>query len=339
MDSKPLVSVIVPVYNGARYLHEAVESLRSQTLAEIEIIAVNDGSTDETPLILDKLAACDARLRVIHQLKSGIAVAMEQAIQIANGNYIARMDADDIAQKDRLEVQYNFMKKTPQTGLCGTWAQTFGDGVVPTRIEWPCAWDELVSWFVFNFSFCNPTLMMTRQVATDPRIRFDRSVGSADDYAFAVDVSRHYRIVNIPKVLLRYRKHPSQVTNREHASQVAFADEIRRRQLAFLGVHADQDDLQTHNSLGQWNISKGWDYVERVAGWLERLMACNRAGDIFPKLAFEKVLGLYWLATCQRNAQYGLRIRERFYQSELSTTYAQSFREKLRFLATCLRKR
>lgn len=116
----PVISVLMPVRNAAATLRQAVDSLRRQLFPDWELLAVNDGSTDDTPEILNTLAAADWRIQVIHQPHRGIVAALQAAGGRARGHYIARMDADDISLPERFTEQLKLFEKIPGLALCGT---------------------------------------------------------------------------------------------------------------------------------------------------------------------------------------------------------------------------
>jgi glycosyltransferase involved in cell wall biosynthesis len=118
--STPTISVIVPVYNAARYLESALASVQAQTFADFEIIAVDDGSTDHSKIILDRIAAADTRLRVISRPNTGIVGALNDALAAARGEFIARMDADDLCLPERFEKQIAFLRANPSCVCVGS---------------------------------------------------------------------------------------------------------------------------------------------------------------------------------------------------------------------------
>ena len=120
IPNSPRVSVLVPVYNGEKFLGSTIESLISQSLKDFEIIIVNDGSTDKSGEIADSFARADDRIIVIHQDNSGVSGALNNGARIARGNLIARLDADDIADPQRLEMQVRFMNDNPAIVCCGS---------------------------------------------------------------------------------------------------------------------------------------------------------------------------------------------------------------------------
>ena len=117
----PKISVVMPAYNAAEYLDEAIRSILNQTFRDFEFIIINDGSTDDSISILDKQQKLDSRIRVYHQENQGMIAALNRGCRLARGKYIARMDADDISLPGRLEKQLKYMERHPQIGILGTW--------------------------------------------------------------------------------------------------------------------------------------------------------------------------------------------------------------------------
>jgi len=119
MNQIPSISVVMPVYNAARYLPLAVESILRQTFRDFEFIAVDDGSADASRSILEGYAAKDSRVRVISRANTGIVGALSDGLKAARGRYIARMDGDDLCQPERLARQLEFLRARPDVCLVG----------------------------------------------------------------------------------------------------------------------------------------------------------------------------------------------------------------------------
>lgn len=119
----PVVAVVMAVKNGADCVAKAVESVLSQSFGDFEFVVVNDGSTDDTAAILDRYAAADRRMRVIHQANQGLGPSLNTAIRSTTAPLIARQDADDESLPDRFEAQVQFMNANPAVIVCGTWAE------------------------------------------------------------------------------------------------------------------------------------------------------------------------------------------------------------------------
>jgi glycosyltransferase involved in cell wall biosynthesis len=117
--STPAISVIMSVYNGAKHLREAIESILNQTYHNFEFIIINDGSSDESGTIIDEYARFDARVYAIHQCNKGLTASLNHGIALARAPLIARMDDDDISLPERLMIQMEFMQRNPNVGVLG----------------------------------------------------------------------------------------------------------------------------------------------------------------------------------------------------------------------------
>jgi glycosyltransferase involved in cell wall biosynthesis len=205
MISTLKVSVVMPAYNAEAYLDEAVTSILGQTFRDFEFIIIDDGSTDNTASILKKYEQIDARIRVYHQENQGMIAALNRGCQLARGQYIARMDADDISFPRRLERQLEFIKKHPQIGILGTWVYSV-DKNGSVRGTWcPPTSSKMLKWTLF-FGVCvaHPSVLMRRDVITHLNFyRPDAVHGEDVDLWFRASSLTEFG--NLSEVLLKYR--------------------------------------------------------------------------------------------------------------------------------------
>jgi glycosyltransferase involved in cell wall biosynthesis len=205
---QPLVSVVLPVYNGAHYLSEAIECMLRQTHADFELIIINDGSTDDSASIVSGYT--DPRIRLYSQKNEGLAAALNRGISLAKGTYIARQDQDDVSLSDRFSKQVEFLNSYPDYGMVGTWASIWEETKPTERFHKHPA-DNLSLKFdlLFDNAFVHSSLMIRKTVfdevgayCTDP----DRQ--PPEDYELWSRVARKFRVANIPEPLHVYREMP-----------------------------------------------------------------------------------------------------------------------------------
>lgn len=265
-----MISVLLPVHNAAAFLSEALASLVEQTCRDFEVVAVNDGSTDQSGALLQQYAESNPWLVVLHQEKSGIAVALNRAYAVSRGRLIARMDADDIAEPRRLELQAEFLQTHPEVGVCGAWARTFGNGP-ETVIRAPVADDAIRAWLVFGSAFVHPAVMMRRDVLAQLTRPYEPAAPPLEDYTLWLVLSGLTRFHNLPKVLLRYRRHPDQVTrpNQTHAGEELLR--LRVGLLSRLGIDCNAVERRAHAALGLEPAHGARPKSQEVATWLKRL--------------------------------------------------------------------
>ncbi len=218
---KPSVSVIMAVYNTERYLEPAVASLQRQTFGDFELVIVDDGSTDDSPNIIKKLAAQDRRIKWFRQDNAGIGAATSHAISESCGDYIAIMDSDDIALPDRLALQKAFLDRHPDIDAVGSqWRMlnAAGDDVgIDTH---PLDSDTIASMMFAYFALHHPTTMMLRS-AIDKVGGYltDRSCVVPDYDVFMRIRLAGCRFANLPQVLFVWRLNPNSTTRTKSYAQ------------------------------------------------------------------------------------------------------------------------
>ena len=208
----PRVSVVLPVYNGEKHLAEAVESILSQTFRDFEFIIIDDGSTDGASDILRRYQQEDDRIRVYPQENRGAVAASNRGCQLAQGEYVARMDHDDVSLPERLARQVAYLEAHPEIGVLGTWIQEIDSRGLKREIRRKLTMPRVIAWgLCFESCLPNPTVMMRRAVIE--RIGFYGTEAlHADDYDLWVRALSVTQLANIPEVLLRYRVWPGSLT-------------------------------------------------------------------------------------------------------------------------------
>jgi len=203
-DVIPIISVVMAVYNGDEYLSAAVNSILEQTFDSFEFIIIDDGSIDASNQILNEYT--DSRIKLIRQENKGLSAALNVGISIANGEYIARMDADDIALPNRLEVQYKYLCNNPELDVIGGQAKIIDmEGKVVADMRKPVAHTNVVRYMEYSCPLIHPTYLMKTSVC--------KAIGGyrpmfqiAQDYDFILRVvDAGYQCGNTPDNVLRYR--------------------------------------------------------------------------------------------------------------------------------------
>jgi hypothetical protein len=223
----PAVSIIVTVYNGQRYLAEALDSLWAQTYTDFELIVIDDGSTDATPQILDGYR--DPRLvRRTHPENQGIPSSANEGLALAGGALVARQDADDISMPERLAVQVAHMQAHPELGLLGTafW-QIDAAGVTQRQVFPEPAPDRLRWKLLFANPICHSSTMYRRDLVE--RVGgYSMTNPQASDYGLWVRMAAAGPVANLPQPLVRYRMHAENVTSRRGSVTNTLARRISR---------------------------------------------------------------------------------------------------------------
>jgi glycosyltransferase involved in cell wall biosynthesis len=220
MSASPKVTVLMPVYNGERFLREAVESILNQTFGDFEFLIIDDGSLDRSAEIIRGYD--DPRIRLIrNETNLGIVASLNRGIDQAQGEYIARMDCDDISMPARLEKQVAFMEKHPGVGVCGTWARVIDDRgqVVSLRRSPQGKAAHRLCWR--PTPFIHPTCMLRSALLKE--YRYLPGFPHAEDYELWLRLCRRTLFANIGEYLLHYRAHDANIGRSRRTEQLAGA--------------------------------------------------------------------------------------------------------------------
>ena len=213
----------MPVFNAARFLGEAIESIRAQSFENFELIAIDDGSRDQSAEILDEYASADKRLRVFRCGHQGLPRTLNFGISLARAKYIARMDADDIALPARFERQLEFLEAHPQVAVLGTQLQQIREDGTPMAISsHPLCHAEIAANMLKFCCLHHPTVMM-RSAAVRALGGYREAFRAAEDHDLWLRAAEQYELANLPDVLLYYRLHTQAVSFQNLEQQVIAA--------------------------------------------------------------------------------------------------------------------
>ncbi|WP_284450644.1 glycosyltransferase family 2 protein [Methylophaga thalassica] len=234
----PLISVILPVYNAEKYVELAIFSILGQTYTNFELVIIDDGSTDDSKKIITRMANSDNRIRLISRPNKGLIKTLNEAIDVSRGDYIARMDADDICLPDRLENQITFLSEHPGNVVVGTLSTLIdsdGDEIGPFG-KW-VKHDEIDSAHLSGHggAIIHPSVMI-RTDALRCVGGYREEFKSAEDIDLWLRLAELGKVTNIDKRLILYRQHMDSIGHRHRSEQVtntrkAILDAYKRRRL------------------------------------------------------------------------------------------------------------
>jgi glycosyltransferase involved in cell wall biosynthesis len=304
--STPRVTVLFPVYNGEQYLREALESLLTQTYPNFSLLAIDDGSTDSSLEILRSFK--DPRLSIrVNPTNKGLISTLNESLDLIQSEYIARMDADDIATPYRLEEQLAFMDAHPEVGLCGGYYERFAD-TESTVVRPPTTHEGISYALIFDNVMAHNTVMFRRSVLERYRLRYDPAFAHAEDYELWVRFARYSRLANLPRVLVRYRFHPSNTSSRFRQEQQVAAAKIRHIHRTNLGLQPQAGDAALHRQLFDMRFEGDLTELKAAGVWLSKLYRVGvrrcRQNPVNTFLEFNRL----WYSACGRLADHGLRV-------------------------------
>lgn len=264
----PLVSVLLPVYNGEPYLAAALESILRQDYQRLDIIAIDDGSTDRSLDILQRYRQADGRLRIVSRENRGLIATLNEGMTMAQGELIARMDADDIAYPTRFSRQISLFRERPELAISGTGVdRLIGNRLVrgtPNPLHQSADWHVLS---MFYTVFMHSTVMYNRNVIPADMLTYDASYVHAEDFDLFRRITRTFPAAMIDDSLVAYRVHDESVTNKHKRP-------MRRTHLTIAAENLELESLiDDPDALHAIGATVTPDTVRRVADCLRSIEA------------------------------------------------------------------
>lgn len=313
----PRVTVLMPVYNGERYLREAMESILQQTFDDFEFLIINDGSTDSTANIVGSYS--DKRIKLIHNDgNQGLVASLNKGLALARGEFIARMDADDISRSERLALQVRFMDANPLVGVCGSWVQFFPKS--NSKIwKLPESSEEIRCWQFHSVGVAHPSVMLRRQLFMEHELVYDEHYRHIEDFELWGRAIRIMDFANIQKVLLNYRISPGRICTTYGDKQLAAIAPLRLQRVRELGIEPTLDQQQLHEMIMNIEMPADQEHLDRAEQWLLHLEAANRAVRVYPVNSFSRRLLEIWFSNCIYLADFSACSMRRCLMSPLWT--------------------
>lgn len=304
---QPLVTVLMPVFNGEQYLKEAIDSIISQTFTDFELLIIDDGCWDRSVEIIKSYA--DPRIRLVRNQKNlGLIASLNKGLDLVHSPYIARMDCDDISLPERLVKQVNFMENHLNIGVCGTWFQSFGSEINVTCTH-PTDTKLLKAKLFFDCYLGHPTVMIRRELLEKFHLRYSKEHLYAEDYGLWVKCSEFFDLTNIPEVLLLHRNLPTGITMSKRQQQIDTVIKINCENLAKLGIRQIDDTiLRLHRKIVIHPRSiTSKEEKEKAYNWLWQIKKANEKNKVYDEIHFSVVLAEKWLEICHdmKNEEWG----------------------------------
>lgn len=334
MASTPLISVIMPVFNGAAFLEEAIESILNQTYSHLEFIILDDGSTDpsldiikgfEDPRI--KLLVSEKNRGIIHQLNKGVGLAA--------GKYIARMDADDISKANRLQLQCDFLEQNSDIDLVGSQAVYIDEkgrklgktSNLPTNAE------TIRIYSLFYSPFVHPAVFGRTEVFKENA--YVPEVAAEDQYLWVKILNRH-KAANLPHPLLYHRSHRHNITKKLIEKYIDSSRAVYLKAFQQIGITLSEKELSllvAITALNQKMLDK--THLAELDQFLQKLIRWNDEKKRFSPSILRRVLAEVWFRSCYKNRGLGLKTIRQFYSSAFGRTNP-SLQSHLYFMAQCI---
>jgi len=240
----PLVSVNIPCYNCEKYIKSAIDSILQQSYSNIEVIVVNDGSTDSSASIVKQCT--DKRIKLIeNKVNMGVVATRNTALEASSGEFIAILDGDDISYPTRIEKQVKYLCNNPEFAMVGSWLEVVdSNGTLTGEIRKTPAYSEILSvQMLFQNCFGQSTVMAKRSIIN--KYMYSSDYRQAEDYDLWLRITNDYKTSNLQEPLVKYRVHHESIST----NTIVMNDGIKyaiNAQLGKIGIKPDAVDLNAH---------------------------------------------------------------------------------------------
>lgn len=282
----PRISVIMPVHNGEEFISESIESILNQTFEDFELVVVNDNSTDSSVDIARSVG--DSRIKVIDNPNSGLVSALNFAIGSTKSEFLARQDADDISEVDRLQRQIDVFDSDLSIGLVGTNAKTFGSA--NTFLTYPKLTKEIKARLLFENPFAHSSVMFRRSAIPNSQQPYEESFPVAEDFRLWSQISRGWEMHNIQQPLLRYRVHSGQVSIQKAQTRILSVGQILESNLKAAGMVFTTSELELHTEIATNPFALGLNFGKHAAviKWFSKLQHSSQVRESIGRQSLDK---------------------------------------------------
>lgn len=280
----PKISIIMPLYNSSEYLKESIESILNQTFSDWEFIIINEfGSDDGSREIVEQYAKVDKRFILLqNETRLGISESMNRGLAIAKGEYIARMDADDISLPQRFQKQLDFMNNSPEIVMCGVKVEIFGSN----PFEWSLETDtERLATNILFYSPCvHPTIMIRKSFLDKFKITYNNEYRASEDFDIFARICEHGKIANLNEVLFRYRIMQNNATFKNNDIGLVIYNQVMHGQFKKLHLSFSEQEIKLLSPHYSMKGAKGKEVIQRLIQLdllLKRILVANETLKIY----------------------------------------------------------
>jgi len=292
----PQVSVLMPVYNSEKYIREAIESMLNQIYTDFEFIIILDPSIDNSQAIIESYA--DPRIVLINNTERlGLPRSLNHGLAISRGEFVARMDADDISLPERLEKQVAFMNMHSEIGVCGTWIKYFGEKNLV--LAFPADDATIRCKLLFENNIAHPSVIIRRSIIVENNLFYNPAFTEVEDYEFWRRCSSYLSFANLGEILLLYRLHPAQAGKSDFVKQQRFAGLVRLEELKNLDPNVTPEEFGLHEAITLYQFQYNEAFLEKIRLWLNKLKTSNSKSNYYPEPQLSNILDNKWLEICR----------------------------------------
>ncbi|WP_072594054.1 glycosyltransferase family 2 protein [Campylobacter concisus] len=299
INKNPVVSVVMSVYNAEKYLDAAIRSILEQTYNNFEFIIINDGSNDRSLEIIKKYKNEDDRIVLVSRENRGLISSLNEGIAKARGEYIVRMDADDISLPFRIEKQLQVMEHEKDIVVCGSWINIFGENINEKVARYFEHDKQIKANLLVSCCFAHPSVMIRKDAFTNNNILYDERFKNAEDYHLWTQLAKVGKFYNIPEILLKYRFLETSITrlsDKDCSKRYNVLKDIFKEALKAVDLSINEEDMKVHFIISDnARIKNNKIELKRIKNYFDKILKASENKQVVDLTTLKQVLGRRWL--------------------------------------------
>lgn len=315
----------MPVYNAESYLGEAIRSILDQTFDNLELIVIDDGSTDNS--LAEIQSVKDERIRLYkNEWNQGIVYSRNKGLSLAKGDYIGMFDADDVAYPEKFEDQINFLEKNKDFGMVGSWVKFVNEKGKRLPGGWKLkASPEMIPAIMLFKNYFLQSAVLYRQECIS-KFSFREGFEIGEDFLIWLDILAGYKAWNLQKYLVNYRIHEENITNQKIEEKLKNEKAIFRMQLHNLGIDPTDREMGLHLLIRSGSPINEISTLKAIEKWLLKIITRNEDLEIYNNKMLIKVIFNRWVKVCYKASGLRVKMLYHFFTSEIFLLFIQSYK-------------
>lgn len=326
------ITVLMPVYNGEKYLSEAIESILKQTYKNFNFLIINDGSTDASENIVKSYH--DSRINyIVNERNMGIIKTLNKGLKLAQTEYIVRMDADDISLPTRLEKQIEFMDKHKDIAVSGSFTYIFDENGKQKNGFFHTGNKKIKTLLLFTNPIAHPAVIIRKEVLDRENYFYDEDHQAVEDYGLWEKISHSYKITNIPEVLLKYRINLEGITqsaDKNITNRDVMHMKVYKQAFDNLGIEVAKDNLILYRSFVTGKAFKDKSNIPDISEFL-RIVKKHIENPEYDLKTFNIFMNMYFITNCVNERLTYKEIVD-IYKNYFSDVFCFNFKQKIKFI-------